>query len=274
MIENFYAGVVVGKAATALMLESARRSDELAKIMSDLGDESLIPIRVKSWEGGPLEDVATDQLYAVYRGINGHSSVAEVVRNSLYPRLEALRALHAFLVHKMIVLETPNQVTTESLTGNGAAATPPSEMPAAALVPPDPIPHGKPRTVLLLGEMLLYKQPLIRLLTDAGYSVKAPALESLAAGLNGDRISVAMVDVSARALKAYPLAELPWEAPGSRIVAIARDASLAAKRRAFEQGANVYAVMPFTKKNILGILDTVLSPTDDLHLPFFNSDIS
>ena len=30
MIENFYAGIVVGKAATALMLESARRSDELA----------------------------------------------------------------------------------------------------------------------------------------------------------------------------------------------------------------------------------------------------
>jgi len=27
-------------------------------------------------------------------------------------------------------------------------------------------------------------------------------------------------------------------------------------------------------KNILGILDTVLSPTDDLDLPFFNSDIS
>jgi hypothetical protein len=275
MIENFYAGVVVGKAATALMLESARRSDELAKIMSDLGDESLIPIRVKSWEGGPLEDVATDQLYAVYRSINGTSNVADVVRHSLYPRLEALRALHAFLVHKMIVLETPNQVTTESLQGNGHHETPSTMMPALpTLAAVTTEPKAKSRTILLLGEMLLYKQPLIRLLTEAGYSVKAPALESLPKSLNGDRVSVAMVDVSARMLKNYPLGDLPWEAPGSRIVAIARDSSLAAKRRAFEQGANVYAVMPFTKKNILGILDTVLSPTDDLHLPFFNSDIS
>jgi hypothetical protein len=64
--------------------------------------------------------------------------------------------------------------------------------------------------------------------------------------------------------------------PGSRrrrIIAIGRDSSISAKKRAFEQGANVYAVMPFTKKNILGILDSVLSPIDDLDLPFYTSDI-
>jgi hypothetical protein len=277
MIENFYAGVVVGKAATALMLESARRSDELAKIMSDLGDESLVPVRSKTWEGGPLEDVPTDQLYAVYRSINGTSNLADVARHSLYPRLEALRALHAFLVHKVIVLMNPNEVTQASLTETEKAVDEAAlaESPAAAVLAGAPArPKGKPKTILLLGEMLLYKTPLTRLLTEAGYKVKAPSIESLLETLNGDRVSVAMVDVSGRSLKNYPLAEVPWEAPGSRIVAIARDASLAAKRKAFEQGANVYAVMPFTKKNILGILDTVLSPTDDLHLPFFSSDIS
>jgi hypothetical protein len=275
MIENFYAGVVVGKAATALMLESARRSDELAKIMSDLGDESLVPIRAKTWEGGPLEDVPTDQLYAVYRSINGISNIADVARHSLYPRLEALRALHAFMVHKVILLMNPNEVTQVSLEEKTIEDAAIAESPAAAvLLGPPAKPKGKPKTILLLGEMLLYKAPLTRLLQEAGYNVKAPALESLQQNLNGDRVSVAMVDVSARNLKNYPLAEVPWAAPGSRIIAIARDSSLAAKRKAFEQGANVYAVMPFTKKNILGILDTVLSPTDDLHLPFFNSDIS
>jgi hypothetical protein len=275
MIENFYAGVVVGKAATALMLESARRSDELAKIMSDLGDESLVPIRAKTWEGGPLEDVPTDQLYAVYRSINGTSNIADVARHSLYPRLEALRALHAFLVHQVIVLMNPNEVTQVSLTEKTVEDAAIASSPAAAvLLGPPAKPKGKPKTILLLGEMLLYKTPLMRLLQEAGYTVKAPAIETVQETLNGDRVSVAMVDVSGRSLKNYPLADVPWEAPGSRIVAIARDASLAAKRKAFEQGANVYAVMPFTKKNILGILDTVLSPTDDLHLPFFNSDIS
>ena len=275
MIENFYAGVVVGKAATALMLESARRSDELAKIMADLGDESLVPVRSRTWEGGPLEDVPTDQLYAVYRSINGTSNLADVARHSLYPRLEALRALHAFMVHKVILLMNPNEVTQVSLTERTVEDAALAESPAAAVLLGAPArPKGKPKVILLLGEMLLYKTPLTRLLQEAGYDVKAPTIESLPQMLNGDRVSVAMVDVSGRSLKNYPLAEVPWEAPGSRIIAIARDASLAAKRKAFEQGANVYAVMPFTKKNILGILDTVLSPTDDLHLPFFSSDIS
>ncbi len=274
MIENFYAGVVVGKAATALMLESARRSDELAKIMSDLGDESLVPVRAKTWEGGPLEDVPTDQLYAVYRSINGTSNLADVARHSLYPRLEALRALHAFLVHKVIQLMNPNEVTQKSLQEKTVEDAAIAESPAASVLLGPPAKAGRPKTILLLGEMLLYRAPLMRLLQEAGYNVKAPSLESLPETLNGDRVSVAMVDVSARSLKNYPLADVPWAAPGSRIIAIARDASLAAKRKAFEQGANVYAVMPFTKKNILGILDTVLSPTDDLHLPFFNSDIS
>ena len=275
MIENFYAGVVVGKAATALMLESARRSDELANIMSDLGDESLVPIRARTWEGGPLGEVPTDQLYAVYRSINGTSNVADVARHSLYPRLEALRALHAFLVHKVILLMHPNEVTQASLTEKTIDDAALSEDPATAVLSrPMAKPKGRPKTILLLGEMLLYKAPLMRLLQDAGYNVKAPSLESMQQTLNGDRVSVAMVDVSGRSLKNYPLAEVPWDAPGSRIIAIARDAALAAKRKAFEQGANVYAVMPFTKKNILGILDTVLSPTDDLQLPFFSSDIS
>jgi hypothetical protein len=102
MIENFYAGIVVGKAATALMLESARRSDELSRIMADLGDEELVPRLVKPWTGGSLADVSADQLYAVYRGINGQASIAEVIRRSLYPKLEALRALHAFVSNRFV----------------------------------------------------------------------------------------------------------------------------------------------------------------------------
>ena len=173
----------------------------------------------------------------------------------------------------MDIVMNPNEVTLHSLA-EATLEDPSVSVPAAssyALTRPS---RSKPWTVLLLGEMLLYKAPLTRLLEEAGYSVKAPPIESIPRGLNGDRISVAMVDVSGRSLKNYPLGDVPWETPGSRIVAIARDSSLAAKRKAFEQGANVYAVMPFTKKNILGILDTVLSPVDDIDLPFFSSDIS
>jgi hypothetical protein len=273
MIENFYDGVVVSKAATALMLESARRSDELSRIMSDLRDEQLVPMSVKGWNGEPLEDVPTDLLYSVYRGIDGRSNLAEVVRRSLYPRLEALRALHAFVLHKFVRLTDPHKATEEYLTERPEPAPLIPEVEEVA--PKSGGQEGRGRTVVLLGEMMLYKAPLARLLQAAGYMVRMPALDSLHRGLaKSDRISVAMVDVGVRALSAYPLTELPWDGPERRVVAIGRDASLGAKRKAFEQGANVYAVMPFTQKNILGILNAVLAPANDLHLPFYTSDIS
>jgi len=123
--------------------------------------------------------------------------------------------------------------------------------------------------------MMLYKTPLARLLREEGYVVRTPNFDSLPRGLEKtDRVSVALVDVGVRNLSAYPVAELPWEGSERRIVAIGRDSSLGAKRKAFEQGANVYAVMPFTKKSILSILDAVLAPVNDLHLPFYTSDIT
>ena len=274
MIENSYAGVVVGKAATALMLESARRSDELARIMSDLGDEQLVPISQKAWNGESLEGVSTDLLYSVYCGINGSSNLAEVVRSSLYPRLEALRAVHAFVLHKFISLMDPNKATETYLTERADSIPFAPQMDAEAASKRFGT-REQGRTVVLLGEMMLYKAPLAQLLRGAGYVVRTPAFDSLPRGLDkSDRVNVAMVDVGVRNLNAYPVAELPWEGPGRRIVAIGRDASLGAKRRAFEQGANVYAVMPFTRKNILGILNAVLAPANDLHLPFYTSDIS
>jgi hypothetical protein len=289
MIENFYAGVVVGKAATALMLESARRSDELAKIMSELGDEQLVPMVVRSWNGVSMEEVSADQLYAVYRGINGQANIAEVIRRSLYPRLEALRALHAFVSHKYVTLVNANQATELNLMQDSPA----DQTLAAALARGNGLGNGNgngngnghygsngrnvvaSKVIALLGEMLLYKAPLARILKESGYVVKTPSLDAMADGFaDARRVAVAMVDVGSRNLNAYPLSDIPWESSDRRVIAIGRDSSLTAKKRAFEQGANVYAVMPFTKKNILGILSSVLSPIDDLHLPFYTSDIS
>jgi len=276
MIENFYAGIVVGKAATALMLESARRSDELSRMMSELGDESLVPLIAKPWTGGALEDIPADLLYSVYRGINGQANVAKVVRSSLYPRLEALRALHVFVSRKMVTLVSANQATELNLLEESQPG------PGLTLVPSDgdgangrTDSRSRSKQIALLGEMLLYKGPLARILGESGYSVKTPSVGSMGEDfVAGDRIAVAMVDVGSRNLSAYPLSDIPWESSHPRVIAIGRDASLTAKKKAFEQGANVYAVMPFTKKNILGILNSVLSPVDDLNLPFFTSEVS
>jgi len=208
MIENFYAGVVVGKAATALMLESARRSDELTKIMAELGDERLVPMITKSWNGVSMDDVSADQLYAVYRSINGQSTIAEVIRRSLYPRLEALRALNVFVSRKLVTLVSANQATELNLIQESAS----DQALANALARGNGLGTGNghrglngaaSKVVALLGEMWLYKAPLARILKESGYVVKTPPLEAIADGFADTRnVAVAMVDVGSRNLNA------------------------------------------------------------------------
>jgi hypothetical protein len=201
--------------------------------------------------------------------------VAEVVRRSLYPRLEALRALHAFVAAKLVSLVSPNQVM-EMYLRNGTLH--PGDSPVleaeTMLGPEAGAPIGWDRTIVLLGEMLLYKAPLAAFLRESGYAVLSPATDSIVGSLAGSkRISAVIIEFGPRALDAFPLAALPWDVLGPRVVAISIDSSLEAKRKAFERGAKAYAVIPFTRKDILSILNTILASSSE-HLPFYTLDLS
>src|ERR1043166_91316 len=88
------ADVVVDASPTSVMLEAARRADELQVIKKALRDESMIPIRTtKAFEPEKL-GLGPDLITAVYQQVNGRVGISEVIRLSLYPRFEALRAMY------------------------------------------------------------------------------------------------------------------------------------------------------------------------------------
>src|SRR5688572_30998994 len=86
-----FADVVVDASPTSVMLEAARRADELAVIRKVVSDEAMIPLRTSKPFAADKLGLDPDLLSAVYGHINGRVAVAEVIRLSHYPRFEALR---------------------------------------------------------------------------------------------------------------------------------------------------------------------------------------
>jgi hypothetical protein len=91
-------GLILEANMTTLLLEAARRADELLMIRKFLHDEEMtlarLPFDIQADELGP--DV--DAIDAVLPLINGRRSVREVVQVSIFPRYATLRALHRLVV--------------------------------------------------------------------------------------------------------------------------------------------------------------------------------
>lgn len=91
-------GVTVDTNVTHLILEAARRADELLMIRSILTDDDMtlskFAFEIQADElGGDMETV--DEILPI---INGRRSVREVVNASIYPRFVTMRAIYRLLV--------------------------------------------------------------------------------------------------------------------------------------------------------------------------------
>ncbi len=91
-------GMTFETSVTSIILEAARRADELLMIRKILHDEEMslarLPFDIQADElGGDV-----DSIDAVLPLINGRRTVREVVQISIYPRFATMRALYRLLV--------------------------------------------------------------------------------------------------------------------------------------------------------------------------------
>jgi hypothetical protein len=95
---NPLAGVTFDANMTSLILEAARRADELLMIRKILTDDDMsltkFPFEIQADELGGDIDVVDDILPL----INGRRTVREVVNGSIYPRFISMRAIYRLLM--------------------------------------------------------------------------------------------------------------------------------------------------------------------------------
>jgi hypothetical protein len=116
---NPLAGVTFDANMTGLILEAARRADELLMIRKILSDDDMsltkFPFEIQVDELGGDIDVVDDILPL----INGRRTVREVVNGSIYPRFISMRA-----IYRLLVL---GYIKAQDRKGNTVKLAPPAE---------------------------------------------------------------------------------------------------------------------------------------------------
>ncbi len=96
--DNPLAGLAFDTNVTSLLLEAARRADELAMTRRILHDDDMVlskfPFEIQAEELGP-EIEAVDDVVPL---ITGKRTVREVVQASIFPRFVTMRAIYRLLV--------------------------------------------------------------------------------------------------------------------------------------------------------------------------------
>jgi len=116
---NPLAGVTFDANMTGLILEAARRADELLMIRKILSDDDMsltkFPFEIQVDELGGDIDVVDDILPL----INGRRTVREVLNGSIYPRFISMRA-----IYRLLVL---GYIKAHDRKGNTVKVAPPAE---------------------------------------------------------------------------------------------------------------------------------------------------
>ncbi|HEX7899485.1 MAG TPA: response regulator [Planctomycetota bacterium] len=242
------ADVVVDASPTSVLLEAARRADELAVIRKVVGDETMIPTRTGKPFTAENHGLDPDLLSSVYGQINGRAAVAEVVRLSHYPRFEALRAIY------MMVTEYGHVQL-----GGGTARFRPPPPEASPETPAPETPRAAPRrTILLLSDMVHYRQALAAMIRDANYLVVEETSDRAASIFAEHRkIDAIVLDVGLATRDEYQF--VAWlaslEVP---VIVLSDDASSESAQAAVRKGARGYLAKPFARDSILRSLSAIV----------------
>ncbi|MHC4607044.1 MAG: DUF4388 domain-containing protein [Planctomycetota bacterium] len=263
LLSSPMASAVVDSNPTLIMLEAARRSDEIAMIKDVLRDGSMLPRR--TGKSGKLQNLGMDAdvLTSVYRAVNGKHTLDQVVQVSLFPRFDALRALYVLASNGFV--KVVDREGKEALPAKKPVAEKKKAAPAPvkkAAVPAKPKKKAPPRkgTLILLGNLLTYRNALATLLKDAGYEVMEEAAEGAVRLLSGSRkIDAVILDVALDNPVGYDFCSWLSENLGAPILVLSSDPSDAAVRNAVAAGAADYVVKPFTRETILASISEALT---------------
>lgn len=250
------ADVVVDASPTSVMLEAARRADELMVIRKTVRDESMIPIRTTKPFVADKLGLNPDLLTAVYSQISGRVGISEVIRLSLYPRFEALRAMYVLATKGYVKIMDREGATMVHLKADSSMRLPAIQKAGGATTTvtrsPYAVPPGVRRSILLLGDMLKYRQALAALLRESGYQVlEEQAAQAMQLLTENRKVDAVILDVGLSSPDEYQFVSWLCENTNAPVVVLSGDASKEAALAAVQKGARAYVVKPFTRDSML-----------------------
>jgi CheY-like chemotaxis protein len=235
----------------------------------------MIPIRTTKPLSAEKLGLNPDTLSAVYGQINGRVGISEVIRLSLYPRFDALRAMYVLATKGFVKIMDREGATMVHLRATDTSKFPavkggPTPTPKPASKSPYALPAGVRRSILLLGDMVKYRQAMAGLLREAGYQVlEETAAQAMMLLTENRKVDCVILDVGLATQDEYQFMSWLAENTQAPVIVLSGDASKESALAAVQKGARGYVVKPFTRDAILRTLASVFqqSSTTTLRAP-------
>jgi len=230
------AGVRLDANMMSLMIEAARRMDELERIRAVIPDERLVPTQVElpvSFDDLGLELRAVEEILPL---ADGTRSIDKIVEESLYPKFTVMRTLCG-LSERGILKIRDQRVADGPVTVIGRRTRAGTEKPA-----------GK---ILLVSGLDTFRAALAWFLKNEGYSVvEGRGWDSAAESLCKECVSAVVLDISMESDDSLALCERLRSVSKIPFIVLSGNASKKAMANALRSGARCVLLKPL-KETVL-----------------------
>jgi CheY-like chemotaxis protein len=240
--------VTLDTSMMSIMIEAARRVDELARIQSIIPDVRLVPERLEL--PAVLDDPSLDRnaIEDLLPLVDAQRTVGHIIEESLFPKFTVLRTLYGLAQRGVVKIRDRGDGGTGPITLLRRPPTPASERPAA-----------KGHTVLLLSDLPTYRAALALCVRNEGFDViEGQGLEEAQQQLSRKTVDAIVLDVPIETdggleacMKVRGIAKVP-------IIVLAGNTSKQAIANALQSGARYVLVKPFKEDLLLERLANVL----------------
>jgi CheY-like chemotaxis protein len=242
------AGVILDANMMSLMIEAARRVDELARIQSVIPDVRLVAERLEL--PASLDDPGLDRnaIEDVLPLVDGERSVGHIIEESLFPKFTVLRTLYGLAQRGVIKIKDKGDTALRSKT---VLRRPPTRMEDR------PSPRG--RTVLLLSDLPTFRAALALCLRSEGFdAVEGAASELTPEGLAALAADVIVLDVPIETDDGLKLCANLREKTKTPFLVLSGNTSKQAIAHALQSGARYVLIKPVKEDLLLERISNVL----------------
>jgi CheY-like chemotaxis protein len=241
------AHVVLDTSMMSIMIEAARRVDELARIQSIIPDIRLIPERLEL--PASLDDPSLDRssIEDILPLVDSERSVGHIIEESLFPKFTVLRTLYGLAQRGVIKIRDRGDEEIGPITVLRRAPTPPEDRPST---------RGK--SVIILSELPTFRQALAMVLRAAGYDVVESHPSDETADFLRRPADVAVIDIPLESENGLQFCNLLRDKVRMPFIVLSGNASKQAIANSMKSGARYVLVKPFPEELLLERISNVL----------------
>lgn len=241
------ANVILDANVMSLMIEAARRVDELSRIQSIIPDVRLVAERLEL--PASLDDPSLDRnaIEDILPLVDGERSVGHIIEESLFPKFTVLRTLYGLAQRGVI-----------KIRDRGEGSVGPHTVIRRQVTPADQRGEAAGRSVMLVSELPTFRQALAQFIRSAGFDVIESKPNDDTQDFSRRQADVAVIDVPLETEDGLMFCKLLRDKMKVPFIVLAGNTSKQAINNALQCGARYVLVKPFKEDLLLERIANVL----------------